>query len=93
MPQKQFGSAKTCNHSNIEQLSMCAVTLRHKDGIARYRFFVVPGDDPMLLGMPGIELLNKLKVICEVGGDQQADRKFDFQTVQPSNSPSCKADT
>ena len=45
--------------------------------IARCRFFVVPGDSPALLGMPDIELLAILKIMCDLVGDQQANRKFD----------------
>ena len=30
---------------------MCTVRLRHKDKTAQFRFFVVPGDDPALLGI------------------------------------------
>ena len=48
---------KTYNQSNIEQLGVCAVRLRHKDKIAICRLFVVPGDGPALLGMSDIELL------------------------------------
>ena len=45
----------------------------------------------MLLGLPDIKLLDILKIICGVMGDQQADRKFDSQTIHPSNGSSCKA--
>ena len=50
---------KTYNQSNIEQLGVCTIKLRHKDNIAKYRFFVVPGDSPAWLGIPDIELLGK----------------------------------
>ena len=42
----------------------------------------------MLLGMPNIKLLDILKIMCEAVADQQADRKFDFQTILPSNGSS-----
>ena len=70
---------------------MCTVRLRHTDKTARCRFFVVPGDGPTLLGMPYAELLGILNIMCEVVGDQHADRKSDFQTTQPFNGPNCKA--
>ena len=54
------------------------------------RFFVVQVDGAVLLGRPDIKLLDILKITCEVMGDQQADRKFDSQTIQQSNNPSCK---
>ena len=49
--------------------------------VARYRFFVVPGVGPALLGMPDIELLGILKIMCEVVQDQQTDRKSDIMDV------------
>ena len=55
---------KTYNQSNIEQLDVCMVRLRHKDKIARCRFFVVPG----------IEFLSILNITCNIVGDQQVDR-------------------
>ena len=50
----------------------------------------MPGNGPVLLGMPDFKLLDKLMKTCEVMGDQQADSKFDSQTIQPCNGPSCK---
>ena len=44
--------------------------------MAKCRFFVVPGDHPAPLGMIDIELLDILKIMCEVVGVQQADRKL-----------------
>ena len=44
--------------------------------MARCRFFVVPGDSPVLLGVPNFELLGVLKILCEVLKKQQADRKI-----------------
>ena len=43
--------------------------------------------------MPDIELLGLLKVTCEVVEGQQADRKFNSQTIQLSNGRRCKANT
>ena len=53
MPQNS-AMLKTYNQSDIEQLSLCTVKLRHKDNSVKYRFFVAPGGDPALLGMPNI---------------------------------------
>ena len=75
---------------SFEQLGMCTQRLTHKDKIAR-RFFVVPEDIPVLLGMSDFKLLEKVKIMCEVVVDQQANRKLDSQTTQPCNGPSCKA--
>ena len=54
---------KTYNQSNIEQLSRCLVKKRHNDKCVKCRFFVMPGNDLALLGMPDIELLNIIRVI------------------------------
>ena len=53
----------------------------------------MPGDDLALLGIPDNELLDMLKITCKVVGDQQTDRKFNFQTIQLSSGLSCKANT
>ena len=58
---------------------MCTVRLRHKDKIAKCRFFVVPGDGPALLGMPDIELLDILKIMCKVMVAPEVGRNFDFK--------------
>ena len=82
---------KTYNQSDIKQLGVCTVRLRHKDENAKCRFLLVPGDDPALLGMPDIKLLNTLKIMCEMIGDTHESRKFDSQTIGPSNGPSFRA--
>ena len=45
-----------------------------------------------MLGMPDIELLGILKIMCNLVG-KQADRKFDFRTMEPSTALSCKVNT
>ena len=70
---------------------MCTVRLRYKT--AGCRSFVMPGDIPALLEMSGIELLDMLKVTCEEVGGQQADWKFNFQTIQLCIIPNCRTDT
>ena len=67
---------------------MCRVRLRHKD--AKCRFFVEPGDGPVFLGMPDTELLNIMKITCEVIGDPHGSSKFDSQAEEASSVPSCK---
>ena len=79
------------NKSNIEQLGVSSVKLRHKDKAARCRIFVVTGDGPALLGMPDIELLVILKITCEVIEDQQVGRKFDSQAMEPNGTLNCRA--
>ena len=91
MPQKKSVALKI--KSNIEELGAYTVGSRHEDKIARCRFFLVPGDGLMLLGMPDIKLLNLLKIMWGVVGDQKADRKFKSQTIWLSNGPKCKANT
>ena len=41
--------------------------------------------------MPDIELLGILKIMYNVVEDQQADRKFDSQTMKPAGTLSCRA--
>ena len=67
--------------------------LRHKDKVVRCRFFVVPGYTQALLGIPEIELHDKLKIMCDVIEGQHTDRKFDPQTMKPPCPLSCKANT
>ena len=72
---------KTYNQSNIEQLSVCTIKLRHKDKCIKCRFFVIPDDCPALIGMPDIELLSKLGIMCGIIGRPHETRKFDSQTI------------
>ena len=60
------GLLNTYNQSGIKQLDMCTVRLRHKDKIAKDRFFVFPDDGPVLLGMPAIKLLDILKICVKL---------------------------
>ena len=89
----QGGLNSTYNNSNTEQLGVCVVKLRYKDKIVRYRFFAVPGEGQALLGIPDIEFLGKLKMMCDVIESQEADRKCNSQTMEPSSTPCCKANT
>ena len=90
MPQKQCGGIKTYN-SNIEQLGVCLVKLKHKDKVATCRFFVVQGDDLALLGMPNIEFLDIPKITCEVVDNKQVGRKFDSQIIEPTGTVNSRA--
>ena len=73
---------KTYNNSNIEQLDFCSVKLRLKDKVTRCRFLVVLGDSPAWYRTPDIELLDILKIICEVVEGQQVSRKSNSQQSQ-----------
>ena len=56
--------SKTYNNSNIEQLGVCTLKIRHKDKYVRCRFFVVPGDGGLeLLVMTDIEVLDILRIM------------------------------
>ena len=74
---------KTYNKSNIEELGIWTVKLRHKNNVAKCRSSVVPGNDPGLLGMSNIEVLGILKIIYEVINSQKTGRNFDSQIMQP----------
>ena len=50
----------------------------------------MPGGSPALLGMLDIEVLNILKITVDEMGDPHESRKFDSQTIEASNGPSCK---
>ena len=80
---------KTYNQSDIKQLGVCTVILRHKIKDAKCRFLVVPGDSPALLGRPDIELPTILIITCEVIDDTDECRKIDSQTIEASIIPSC----
>ena len=43
---------KTYNKTVITQLGTCAVVINYKDNKRKCEFFVVPGNDQVLLGMP-----------------------------------------
>ena len=81
---------KTYNKSDIEQLGMCTVKLRHKDKSVKCRFFVVPGDGQALLGMPDIRLLSIIGITCCIIDESCKSRKSYSQTIEMSNSPSCR---
>ena len=55
---------KMYNNSNIDQLGVCMIKPRPGYKVARCRFLVVPGNGPVLLGMPDIDLLGTLKIMC-----------------------------
>ena len=57
---------KRYSQLGIKELGVSTVRLRHKDKNAKCRFFVMSADNPALLEMPDIELLNILKKMCEV---------------------------
>ena len=60
------------NNSNIKQVGF-SVKLKYRNKLVRCRFFVVPGDSPVVIGMPVIKLLGIMKITCEVVEDQQTD--------------------
>ena len=46
----------------ITQLGMCVVFINYKNNIKKCEFFVVPGNDQVLLGMLDIAAFNIIKV-------------------------------
>ena len=60
---------------------MYEVKLRHKDLCVKFRFFVVPHDDPAPLGMSDIELLSIQRITHDIIGEPHDSRKFDSQTI------------
>ena len=54
---------KTYNKTTITQLGTCTVEREHKNNKKKcMSFFVVPRNGQVLLGMPGIDVLNIIKV-------------------------------
>ena len=80
---------KTYNQSDIEQLSRYSVKIRHSDKCVKCRFFVVLCDGPAVLGMPDIELLGVIRVICEAIDNETNDKKLDVQTRHQADSQNC----
>ena len=48
------------------------------------------GDGAALLGMPGIELLGIIRVMCETIDNKTTSRKFDFKSRHVTDSQNCK---
>ena len=46
-------------------LGMCKVTISNEGIEYQYNFFVVPGNEPALLGMPDCEWLQLLSINCQ----------------------------
>ena len=81
---------KTYNQLSIEKCSRCSVKIGHNNKCLKCRFFLVPGDGPVLLRMPDIELLSIIRVMCEAIDNKTTDRKFDVQTNHAADSHNCK---
>ena len=80
---------KTYNQSNIEKFSRYSVRIRHSDKCVKCRFLVVPGNGPALFGMPDIELLSMIRVMCETIDNKINDKRFDAQTRYAADSQNC----
>ena len=75
---------KTNNLSDIEQLGIHTVKLRHRDKSIRYIFLVGLGDSPTLLGMSDSELLSILRTIYDIIGEPHESKTFDSPTIEMS---------
>ena len=78
------------NQLDREQLGMCTVELKHNVKSVKHRFFVVPDEGPVLFRMPGIKLLNILRIACEVISEPHESLKFGSQTIEASNNCTCR---
>ena len=76
---KSFAILNKYNNSNIQQLGMCLVWLRHKDKVVRCRVLVIPVDGPVLLGI--------------LKDQQQTGRKIYSQTRQAAGASENKTNT
>ena len=77
-----------CSQSDLEQLGIYTVRLRHRDKSIKCRFFVVAGDGLALLGMPNIDLLSILRIACDVRSKPHKSKKYDSQLIKTSTSQS-----
>ena len=64
---------KSYNKTTITQLGMCKVKLEHNNIQKMCKFFVVPGRGQALLGMPGIDTLNIIRINCNTIGTHRND--------------------
>ena len=69
---------------------MSTVKLRYTDKCNKCGFFLAPGDGPILLGMPNIELLNILRITLDIIGKPHESRTFDSLKLETSDSPHCR---
>ena len=54
------------NKTSMPQLGVYIITIKHKDKQGLYILFLVLGNNPALLGIAGIELLDIIHVKCSI---------------------------
>ena len=65
---------KTYDQLSAGQLGRCSERIKHNDKCVKCRLF-----GPALLGMPDMELLGIIRVMCETIDNKTNDRKFYLQ--------------
>ena len=71
---KDATEPRTYNCTTVTQLGRCKEEIENNDTCKKYIFFVVPGNEEALLGMPDIELLNILNINCNTIGTEEEEK-------------------
>ena len=77
----------------ITQLGICRVKLEHNDKLKMYNFFVFPGTEQALLGMPDNELLKTPTIKCNTIGTDKEDKDENCSTNRPKTAMQEVSDT
>ena len=72
----------TYNKTSISKLGVCSITIMHKNSQKLYRFSGLPGNEPDLLSMLGIEELNMLAIGCDITKLKGQIREISDQMVE-----------
>ena len=71
---------KTYNKTTVTQLGICTILIEHKYNKKKCRFFVVPGNGQVLLGMPDTDALNIINMNIHSIGAENAGIVSGVQT-------------
>ena len=85
MPEKSTIKYRTTKHV----YNVCN-KMRYKEKCAKCRLILLSGDVPALFEISDIELLNILRITCDIIRGPYGSRKLDSQRIGMSHSPNCK---
>ena len=71
------------NKTTITQLGTFAVEIEHNNKHKMCKFFVVPGNGQVLLGMPDIDTLNIIKINIHSIGTEHSGGNDNYCTARP----------
>ena len=72
----------TYSNSCIPQLGVCTVTITHRGKPEPFRLFAIPGEGPVILGMPDGEIVEVLSVNCNTIKSCLKGKKIKQKTTQ-----------